>query len=334
MTQPLVSIIIAVYNPNFDHFLAALGSALGQTLDDIEVLVVDDSPTDSLEASVNALSDSRVLYEHNDPALGVAENHWHAFRKARGEYISILNHDDCLEPGFAAILANELVREPAAVLAFCDHWIIDNEGRRQLTESDRNSFIYGRATLGSGLHLPFGNLLLAQTIPLAMGAMFRRDALPEKFPSHVGPAYDLWIVYLLARTGGGACYVPKRLSAWRTHESNISASGNISWLLGSAMLWETLANDSIFTLNHGLVKRKAAQGFLSCAKRSWLDGSRRDCMRFSARSLQISFSLRAIAIYLLSVFVPAGLISRQWPLLRETLDQWGLIRSRISAALR
>jgi glycosyltransferase involved in cell wall biosynthesis len=316
VNQPLVSIIIAVYKPKSDHLLAALDSALVQTLDDIEVLVVDDSPTDTLKGIVNALRDPRVLYEHNSPALGVAENHWHAIRKARGEYISFLNHDDCLEPGFAATLYNELVREPAAVLAFCDHWIIDNEGRRQLIETDRNSIIYGRATLGSGLHLPFGNLLLTQSIPMAMGAMFRRVALPDKLPKHAGPAYDLWITYLLARTGGGACYVPERLSAWRIHGSNISGSGNISWLLGSAMLWETLVYDSSITLNHGSVKRKAAQGLLSCATRSWLVGNRRDCLRFSVRSLRLMFSFRAAAMFLFSVFIPAKLISRQRPSLR------------------
>jgi glycosyltransferase involved in cell wall biosynthesis len=313
VNQPLVSIIIAVCKPNPDHLQVALDSALVQTLTDIEVLVVDDSPTDALKDVVNVPSDPRVCYEHNYPALGVADNHWLAIRKARGKYISILNHDDCLEPGFAATLSNELDHEPAAVLAFCDHWIIDNEGRRQLIETDRNSAIYGRATLESGLHLPFGNLLLTQTIPMAMGAMFRRVAFPEKLPDHVGPAYDLWITYLLARTGGGACYVPERLSAWRIHGSNISGSGNISWLLGSAMLWVTLANDPSFTLNHLLVKRKAAQGFLSCATRSWLDGKRCDCLRFSARSMRLSFSLRAVLILLLSVFIPAGMISRMRP---------------------
>jgi glycosyltransferase involved in cell wall biosynthesis len=313
VSRPIVSIIIAVYKSKPDHLIAALDSALIQTLADIEVLVVDDSPTDTLKAIVNALRDPRVLYEHNSPALGVAENHWRAIRKARGEYISILNHDDCLEPGFAATLSNELDHEPAAVLAFCDHWIIDNEGRRQLIETDRNSVIYGRASLESGLHLPFGHLLLSQAIPMAMGAMFRRAALPEKLPDHVGPAYDLWITYLLARTGGGAFYVPERLSAWRIHGSNISGTGNISWLLGSAMLWETLANDPSFALNHLLVKRKAAQGFLSCATRSWLDGHRCDCLRYSTRSMRLSFRLRAVAILLLSVFIPAGLISRMRP---------------------
>lgn len=185
--------------------MVALTTALAQTLADLEVLVVDDSPMDALRILVERLSDPRVFYVHNNPALGVADNHWHAFRRARGEYISVLNHDDYLESDFTAILARDLVKEPAALLALCDHWIIDSEGRRQFIETDCNSAIYGRAALESGLHLPFRDFLLTQTIPMAMGAMFRRGALPEKLPDDAGPAYDLWLTYLLARTGGGAC---------------------------------------------------------------------------------------------------------------------------------
>lgn len=313
MKGPLVSIIIAVFKPDPEHFLDALDSALAQTLADIEVLVVDDSPTDILRTLVNAVNDPRVFYEHNNPALGVANNHWHAFREARGEYISILNHDDCLEPDFAATLAGELVQEPAAILAFCDHWIIDSHGRRQSIETDRNSVLYGRANLESGLHLPFGDMLLTQTIPMAMGAMFRRDALPDKFPDDVGPAYDLWLTYLLARTGRGACYVPGRLSAWRIHTTNITGSGSISWLFGSATLWEAVANDPSFASSHLLATRKAAQGFLSCATRSWRDEKKRDCFRFSLRSMRISFSLRALLILLLSVFIPAAMMTHWRP---------------------
>jgi glycosyltransferase involved in cell wall biosynthesis len=309
MKQPLVSIVIALFNSNPEHLLVALNSALVQTLVDIEVLVVDDSPTDSLRNLVNALDDPRVFYEHNIPALGVSSNHWHAFRRARGEYISVLNHDDCLQPEFAATLASELTHEPAAVIAFCDHWIIDCEGRILLKESDRNSYTYGRAALESGLHLPFIDLLLKQTVPLAMGAMFRRCALPDELPVEAGPAYDLWITYLLARTGGGACYVPERLSAWRIHTSNITGSGSVPWFLGSATLWEAVANDPLFALYHSLAKRKAKEGFLSCATRSWRDGKKFDCHRFSLRSMQVSFSLRAVVILLVSTFVPAKIIS-------------------------
>jgi hypothetical protein len=308
--RPLVSIIIAVFKPNPEHLMVALKSALAQTLAGIEVFVVDDSPTDTLKTLVNTLGDPRVFYEHNSPALGVADNHWHAFQSAHGEFISILNHDDCLEPDFAACLARELVQEPTAVLAFCDHWIIDNEGRRQTVETDRNSVLYGRAALESGLHLPFGNLLLPQTIPMAMGAMFRRAALPEKLPEDVGPAYDLWLTYLLARTGGGACYVPARLSAWRIHTSNITGSGSLSWLLGSATLWEAVANDRSFGSNHLLAKRKAARGFLSCATRCWRDAKKSDCLRFSLRSMRLSFSLRGVLILLLAIFISPEVMTR------------------------
>jgi glycosyltransferase involved in cell wall biosynthesis len=299
MSAPLVSIVIATYRSRHDHLRVAIGSALAQTMADIEVIVSDDSPDDALSGLVASFHDERLRYRHNAPALGVARNHWVSFGEARGEFIVILNHDDWLAPTLVERLASALQAEPQAVLAFCDHWVIDAEGERLASDTERNTAAWGRALLGRGLHRSFAPLVAAQTIPMAMGAMFRCATLPAVMPDDAGPAYDLWLAYLLCRTGGGAWYEIERLSAWRSHADNLTSGAGLPWLHGSALCWQAMSLDPLFAPLHRLIRRKAALGFYGCALRAWTDGQRLACAIFALRSLRAQLTLRGLLACLL-----------------------------------
>jgi len=310
MNTPLVSVVIAAFQSDPFNILEAIDSALAQTKSEIEILIRDDSPTDQLRDVVSCRRDQRINYRHNTPPLGVAENHWQAFKQARGEFIAILNHDDLLEPEFIATLVAQLQSQPTSVLAFCDHWVIDSGGCILYDESDLASMRYGRLNLRPGMHQPFGDLLVAQTIPMAMGSVFRRAALPAELPNQAGPAYDIWLTYLLASTGGGACYVPKRLSSWRSHSANLTSGAGLPWLHGSACCWQAVARDKKLLTQRNAAERKAAGGFVACALRSWRDGKRIACLQYAARSLRMRLSLRGLALLLLLPCIPASLVLR------------------------
>lgn len=295
MPDPLVSIVIATYRSRIDHLSVAIASAVGQSWRHLEVIVADDSPDGSLGDLVRGFADARLDYVHNVPALGVAANHGSAFARAKGEYIVVLNHDDWLAPTFAETLVACLRDQPAAVLAFCDHWIIDADGGRLETETRLCSAAWGRAALAPGLHRPFVELVAAQTIPIAMGTMFRRSALSVALPAQAGPAYDLWLSYLLCR-GGGAWYVPERLSAWRTHADGLTHQGGLDWLLGSALCWQAVARDDTFASVRATALMKAALAFHACARRSWSAGHRADSARLAMQSLRARPTLRGLAM--------------------------------------
>lgn len=301
LSGPRVSIVITAYRSRHDHLSQAVASALAQTWRNIDVIVSDDSPDDSLRSVVDALDDPRVSYRHNTPALGVARNHWRCFREAQGEFIAVLNHDDWLAPRFVEALAEPLMSEAAATLAFCDHWIIDVAGRRLADESDRNTLAWGRSTLSEGLHQPFTKLVAAQSIPMAMGTLFRRSALPTVLPDHAGPAYDLWLSYLLCRGGGGAWYLPERLSAWRTHADNLSSGGGTAWMHGAAMGWQAMSQDPAFAALRHIAGHKAALGFYGCAVNAWTDGRRLACAGYALRSLRARPTLRGLLACLMPV---------------------------------
>lgn len=308
---PLVSIVIAAHRTPRELLRVAVVSALAQDWPALEVLVSDDSPDDSLRAQVERLRDPRVRYRHNRPALGVAENHWALFNWARGEYIAILNHDDWLDPIFVSTLARRLMVEPELVLAFCDHWIIDGAGRRLVAETERNSETWSRDRLPPGLQHDAPLLVARQSLPIAMGTLFRRSALPDTWPADVGPAYDLWLSYVLLRGGGRAWFEPGRLSAWRSHEGNLTSASGMAWLRGTARCWDAVIADGRFASVHDIARERSAAAHYACAMRSWAGGSGSEARRFAARSLRSRPGWRGLAVWLASL-LPARLAPQRW----------------------
>jgi len=98
-----VTVIIPVYN--MDKYVErAISTVLDGSFSDVEVLVVDDGSTDDTGAVVSRFTDSassafdsRVRYvNQKNQGKPVAVNH--GFRKARGDYLTILDADDELPP--------------------------------------------------------------------------------------------------------------------------------------------------------------------------------------------------------------------------------------------
>ncbi|MBQ7096661.1 MAG: glycosyltransferase [Clostridia bacterium] len=97
MPQPKVSIIVPVYNVE-KYLERCINSLRNQTLEDIEIILVDDSSTDSSLALCERAAESdsriRVIHKMNEGA-GKARNT--ALEIATGEYIGFVDSDDFVE---------------------------------------------------------------------------------------------------------------------------------------------------------------------------------------------------------------------------------------------
>ena len=294
---PQVSIITAAYKSDPGHLRAAVKSAIQQSWHEIDIIVSDDSPDSRLGEVIESLQDQRVRYRHNQPALGVAENHWKCLREATGEFVVILNQDDTLQPTFVERLLAPLRADAALALAFCDHWIIDTGGKQRVFETEATSQRYGRTGLTAGAHRPFLHLLTRQTIPMAMGAMLRRALLPDSFPPDAGPAYDLWLTYLLCRTRLGAWYVPERLSSWRAHSANLTSVSDIGLLSGAARCWAAVACDpNTQAIRRSAIKRES-QAYCACSRWYSQHHRREQSRNYAWRSLAARANWRALGLY-------------------------------------
>lgn len=127
--SPKVSVVVPVYN--VAAFLpACLDSICAQTLKDIEIIVVNDGSTDnSLEiAQEYAAKDDRVK-------VLTKENHGYGhtmnlgFSHARGEYIGIVESDDCARPEMFETLYNLAVQNDADVVR-SNYWNMSENGTK------------------------------------------------------------------------------------------------------------------------------------------------------------------------------------------------------------
>lgn len=95
MNNPLVSITICTYNRT-DMISKAIYSALDQTYENIEIIIVDDASTDNTEELIKGLQkkDSRIKYFKNKKNLNIAGTRNKTVRFSNGKYIAILDSDD------------------------------------------------------------------------------------------------------------------------------------------------------------------------------------------------------------------------------------------------
>ena len=313
--QSLVSIIVPVYNRSI-YLKQAIQSAIGQTYQNIEIIVSDDCSPDSPEAIVKSFDDPRIRFRRNQKNLGVASNIISAVKEARGKYVASLNDDDVWNENFLEKLVPQLENNQDLVLAFCDHYIIDSDGNIDNKATEECTRMWKRHELKEGIYQPFYKIALVnQAVPSSVAAVIRKNAVDwDNFPFQAGPFWDLYLTYMACRNGGGAYYCPERLSKYRVHE--LSETMNIGSKNTKAKIRGAKA--TIFCFRQ-FMEDEALQEFNSYFRKQWLHahttlaiGLLRDENRTEARPLllnaliQQKFNPRTIAAFLIS-FIPKSL---------------------------
>jgi glycosyltransferase involved in cell wall biosynthesis len=96
-TAPLVSVLVAVHDGE-PYVRSALLSILGQTVTDLELVVVDDCSSDGTAETLAALGDPRLRVLTNDEQLGLAGSLNRALDEADGRYVARMDADDAAFP--------------------------------------------------------------------------------------------------------------------------------------------------------------------------------------------------------------------------------------------
>jgi glycosyltransferase involved in cell wall biosynthesis len=302
-----VSVLIATYRPTY--FPEALGSALAQTHADLEVVVVDDSPTDEIERIVSETHDQRVRYLRNPKRVGPASSYGRAIVEATAPILAVLNDDDVWEPILVERLFAALRADPEAVLAFSDHWVIV-DGQRDEAASSALSQKWKRDSLAGGLHRPFQRLaLLDKSVPLAVAALFRKAALDGAgIPELAGGTYDYFLSYLLCRDGQAAIYVPQRLASWRIHAGNLTAIPSVARAEEGAFVTGIIESDRRLAELRTELRRQHAEALWGVATRSLRAGSRTRAMQAAVSALKLGNAKAALLIP--AAAIPRAVLAR------------------------
>ncbi|MBI2953254.1 MAG: glycosyltransferase [Chloroflexi bacterium] len=116
MSPSTVSVLLPSYN-RAPYVERAIRSALDQTYQDIEVIVVDDGSTDNTGEVVRHITDPRVryIYQENKGICGALNAAFHA---ANGPYIAIMGSDDIWLPELLTEEVRVLETQPGIGLVY------------------------------------------------------------------------------------------------------------------------------------------------------------------------------------------------------------------------
>jgi glycosyltransferase involved in cell wall biosynthesis len=203
---------ISVYLPsrNYGRYLGeAIDSVLRQTVDDWELIVIDDGSTDETAAVMNLYRGHPQISLHRTEGIGLAAVCNFALAHARGGYVIRLDGDDVLDENILLVLGNVLDRRPEVALVFPDYFLVDGFGDVFATQRRRR--IYAENHL---LDLPpNGACTLVRASVLKEVGGYREDLRAQD-------GFDLWSK-VVSRHKCANVNLP--LFYYRRHGSNLTS---------------------------------------------------------------------------------------------------------------
>lgn len=129
MSSPLVSVIIPVIRPDPRFFRAALESVVRQTLQDIEIIVIEDPSESSAADTIRHFDHPFIRHIRNAEKTGLSRQHNLGAELARGRFISRFDADDILEPEKLEMQVDFLETHSDIDLVGTNLLIIDEQNR-------------------------------------------------------------------------------------------------------------------------------------------------------------------------------------------------------------
>jgi len=219
MGDKIPKVSVCIPTRNCARFLGqAVASAIGQSGQDLEVVIVDNCSTDNTESLVRemCLHDNRIRYYCNDRDLGLIGNLNKCLEYARGEYIKYVLADDLLLPGCIGEMVRCLDAHPSVVLVTGGRLVTDEHGKPLSLRrySAKPGIVSGHEVIQRCL---IGKNYIGE--PTAV--MFRKRDAARGFRADLAQLTDMemWF-YLLEQ--GDLFNVPEHLCAIRRHTEQLT----------------------------------------------------------------------------------------------------------------
>jgi glycosyltransferase involved in cell wall biosynthesis len=208
---PLVTVLVAVHDGE-PYVRAALASVLGQTVSDLELLVVDDASTDGTAALLAGLEDPRVRVLRNDGQRGLAASLNRGLDEARGTYVARLDADDVAMP---LRLERQLARiRSTAEVAVVGSAVLEIDASWRLGRAHAMPVGPARVRWAALFSSPFFHPSV-----LVERAVLERNGLRYDTGFEESEDYELWSRVLDRADGDN---VPQPLVLYRVHEQQAS----------------------------------------------------------------------------------------------------------------
>ena len=229
--RPKVSICIPAYN-NEAEVRRLLSSIAAQTMQDVEIILTDDSTNGEIEALVEKIRSGngagaeaadthwtapcirRLRYVHNEKPLGHIFNWNKALSLAEGEYIKIMFSDDWFTRADSLEKLTALLdADPQASLAFC--------GTRQVSKKRTWERAAGKAYV-ERLRRDYRYLFLGNEIGAPSATLYR--ACGAAFDERSNWASDMFLYFEILQKNPRFVFTPEPLISIGVHEEQYTES--------------------------------------------------------------------------------------------------------------
>lgn len=158
MSEPKVSVVMPVFN-RAATVARAVSSVLGQTFDDLELIVVDDGSTDGTASVLDGFADRRLRPIGHVRNRGAAAARNTGIATARGDYVALIDSDDCWTHDKLDVQLRFMLEAPAERLVSCTGFWLHKAGRWHLRVPARARYDVRR--IAAGCRLSPGTTFLA-----------------------------------------------------------------------------------------------------------------------------------------------------------------------------
>jgi glycosyltransferase involved in cell wall biosynthesis len=237
--SPLVSIAIPAYKSNF--IKTAIDSVIKQKYNNLELIIVDDSPTDEVKVIVDSFKDERIRsYTTNRYKTGKGQSPvstWNTCLKhAVGDYFILFSDDDVLDPTFMEEMVQLGTSHPDVKIFQCRFRIINERG--DILDTSPLCPDYE-----SGLDFILNHIRENRQIR-SINYIYERNALVNQggfIDLPIAWGSDTMTNYMISMNGGIAS-TNKLLCDWRKSKYNITGSGVLEEKLKSLDQRVTILN--------------------------------------------------------------------------------------------
>jgi len=208
--MPKVSVIIPTFNCG-RLITLAIESALNQTFQDLEILVIDDGSTDSTRDSIEHFINRgmvRYIYQENRGLPGARNR---GIMNARGDYVVVLDADDELDERMVSLCLEKVEKEKT-------DWCVCDIIRVETYREDRRRHLY-RAMIPPG---DFLRHILADDF-ISRSPFFRRSSILDigLYHEDIQVRVDWEINIRLIMAGKRFSYVPEPLYIYKLRRSSL-----------------------------------------------------------------------------------------------------------------
>lgn len=211
-TTSLISIITTAYN--IEKLLSmCLDSILSQTLDDFELIIVDDGSSDGSGSICDeyAKKDTRIRVIHQENK-GVSDSWNEALKQVKGEYTGFVDGDDVIHPKMYELLYRA-IQETQSDVAYCDYQKVYGEGRFDFSSDPLNDF----KDLGSKIRISRLEDEMSNNvnIPMVWRGLYKTELIRnEQFLSRRNGQDYFWSTRVLLKANR-IVRVDEKLYGWR-----------------------------------------------------------------------------------------------------------------------